>query len=141
MAKIMVTLYSQFAPVGWWKQQAGYNELYEGARKPAPIIETACWSHAKRKFYELATLQKAPIAVEAVRRMDELFAIEREINGFAASARLAVRQERSRLIAQDLETWLRQERTRLSSPGESIRARRPYFQRRRMPVRCQQQLV
>ena len=59
---------------------AGYNELYEGARKPAPIIEAACWSHARRKFYELATLQKAPIAMEAVRRMDELFAISERLS-------------------------------------------------------------
>lgn len=101
---------------------AGYNELYEGARKPAPIIEAACWSHARRKFYELAALQKAPIAMEAVRRMDELFAIEREINGFAASARLAVRQERSRPLAQDLETWLREERARLSSKNPVAKA-------------------
>ena len=35
-------------------------------RKPAPIIEAACWSHATRNFYELATLQKAPIAMKAV---------------------------------------------------------------------------
>ncbi|HMB46908.1 MAG TPA: IS66 family transposase [Afifellaceae bacterium] len=30
---------------------AGYNELYEPGRKPAPIIEAGCWSHARRKFY------------------------------------------------------------------------------------------
>jgi transposase len=91
------------------------GNAYEGARKPAPIIEAACWSHARRKFYELATLRKAPIAMEAVRRMDELFAIEREIIGLTAAACLAVRQERSRPLAQDLETWLREERARLSS--------------------------
>jgi transposase len=60
---------------------AGYNELYEPEREPAPIIEAGCWSHARRKFHELATLRKAPIAIEAVRRIDELFAIERETNG------------------------------------------------------------
>ena len=53
-----------------------------------------------------------PIAMEAVRRMDELFAIEREINGFTANARLAVRQERSRPLAHDPETWLREERAK-----------------------------
>jgi transposase len=48
-------------------------------------------SHARRKFYELATLKKAPIAIEAVHRIDASFAIEREINGLAPQARLAVR--------------------------------------------------
>jgi hypothetical protein len=52
---------------------SGYNGLYEG-RKPGPIIEVACWAHGRRKFFELAELQKAPIAIGAVRRFDELFA-------------------------------------------------------------------
>ena len=28
----------------------GYNELYKAQRKPAPILEAACWSHGRRKF-------------------------------------------------------------------------------------------
>src|SRR6266511_4042923 len=44
------------------------------------IIEAAGWAHARRKFFDLARLQKAPIAIEAVKRIDALFAIEREIN-------------------------------------------------------------
>jgi transposase len=94
---------------------AGYGELYEAARKPAPIIEAACWSHARRKFFELATLRKAPTAIEAVRRIDEFFAIEREINGLSAPARLAERQKRSALLVENLKTWLTEERAKLSS--------------------------
>ena len=60
---------------------AGFNRLYDPDRKPGPILEAACWAHARRKFFEVAELTKAPIAIEAVRRIDELFAIEREING------------------------------------------------------------
>ena len=101
---------------------AGYAELYEAARQPAPIIELPCWSHARRKFYELATLKKAPIAIEAVRRIDALFAIEREINGLAPQARLAVRQERSRPLVTDLEAWMRAERAKLSSKNPVAKA-------------------
>jgi transposase len=101
---------------------AGYAELYEAVRKPASIIELPCWSHARRKFYELATLKKAPIAIEAVRRIDALFAIEREINGLAPQARLAVRQERSRPLVTDLEAWLRSERAKLSSKNPVAKA-------------------
>src|SRR5438270_604154 len=75
---------------------AGFNGLYVAGRKPSPIIEAACWAHGRRKFYELADLQKAPIAIEAVRRIDELFAIERQVNGLSPERRLAVRRERSK---------------------------------------------
>jgi len=34
----------------------GYNKLYEPARSPGPIVEAACWSHARRKFFELADI-------------------------------------------------------------------------------------
>src|SRR5258708_28610488 len=50
---------------------------YDAKRQPAPIVEAACWSHGRRKFFDLAKLTKAPIAIEAVRRIDELFEIER----------------------------------------------------------------
>jgi transposase len=60
---------------------AGFNRLYEAARKPRPIIEAACWAHARRKFFDLARINKALIASEAVTRIDAVFAIEREING------------------------------------------------------------
>src|SRR5207248_2626529 len=46
---------------------AGFGELYEAKRRPAPIIEASCWSHGRRKFFELADLRKAPLAIEAVR--------------------------------------------------------------------------
>jgi transposase len=101
---------------------AGYNELYAPGRAPAPIIEAGCWSHARRKFYELATLKKAPIAIEAVRRIDELFAIEREINGLTADQRLAVRSERTAPLLRDLEIWFRKERGKLSSKSPVAKA-------------------
>jgi transposase len=44
-----------------------------------------------------------------VRRIDQVFAIEREINGASADQRLAVRQERSKPIVADLETYLREQ--------------------------------
>jgi Transposase IS66 family/IS66 C-terminal element/Transposase C of IS166 homeodomain len=101
---------------------AGFNRLYEARRKAGPIVEAACWAHAWRKFFDLARLSKAPIAIEAVRRIDALFAIEREINGLFPNDRLRLRQERSRPLIVGLETWLRRERARLSSKNEVARA-------------------
>ncbi len=101
---------------------AGYNRLYEAGRKPGPIVEAACWAHARRKFFDLARINKAPIAIEAVERIDALFAIERDINGMTPQQRLAVRAERSRPLVAELETWLRQQRARLSSKNDVAKA-------------------
>jgi transposase len=96
---------------------SGFNSLYLPDRQPGPIVECGCWSHSRRKFFELARLRKMPIAIEAVRRIDELFAIERGINGLSAEQRLVARRERSRKIVEDFEKWLREERKKLSPKG------------------------
>jgi len=93
---------------------AGFGELYDAARRPGPVTEAACWSHGRRKFFVLADVAKAPLAIEAVRRIDAIFAIEREINGLPAAERGAVRRDRTAALVTELETWMRAERGRLS---------------------------
>jgi transposase len=100
----------------------GYNDLYRVNRKPAPILEAACWSHGRRKFFELAKSGEAPIAAEAVRRIDELFEIERTINGKTPEQRLAVRRAKSTPLVIDLEIWMRQQRALLSSSNDTAKA-------------------
>ncbi|MGZ3235670.1 MAG: IS66 family transposase, partial [Croceibacterium sp.] len=90
--------------------------------RAGPISEAACWAHGRRKFFDLARLQKAPIAIEAIERIDALFAVEREINGLAPEQRLAVRNERSRPLVVELESWLRQQRAKLSRRSETAKA-------------------
>ena len=34
----------------------GYSKLYEAGRKPGPIVEAACWVHARRPFFVMADL-------------------------------------------------------------------------------------
>ena len=97
---------------------AGFNRLYDARRRPGPIIEAACWAHARRKFFDLARLDRAPIAVEAVARFDALFAIEREINGLASAQRLEVRAAYSRPLVVALESWLREQRPKVSGQGK-----------------------
>jgi len=46
-------------------------------RKPGPVTGAACWAHGRRKFFELAAPARAHLAVEAVRRIDAIFDIER----------------------------------------------------------------
>jgi hypothetical protein len=107
---------------------AGYNTLYEPGRKPGPITDAACFAHSRRKFFkkaELALKRKAPaspLAIEAVRRIDELFDIEREINGLSAAERLAVRTERSAPLMKKMHDWMRQERAKLSRHADMAAA-------------------
>jgi transposase len=102
---------------------AGFNRLYEASRKPGPITEASCWSHGRRKFFELADVAAkargelsvlAPLAVEAVKRIDTIFDIEREINGRSIAQRLAVRHERIAPLVAELESWMKKERAKLS---------------------------
>jgi transposase len=97
---------------------AGFDRLYALKREPGPILEAACWAHARRKLFELAAVSKAPVAAEAVRRIDELFAIERDISGKPAAERLAVREEQAKPLAAELEAWLRVQHARVSPKSE-----------------------
>ena len=104
---------------------SGYNELYDPSRASGAITAALCWAHARRQFFELADIAAnarrgktaaaiSPIALEAVKRIDALFDIERGINGLSAEERLRVRQEQSAPLLALLEAWLREERSRLS---------------------------
>ena len=104
---------------------SGYNTLFDPARTSGTATSALCWSHARRQFFELADIAAnarrgkqaaaiSPIALEAVKRIDALFEIERGINGLSAEERQSARAERSAPIVADLEQWLRQERARLS---------------------------
>jgi transposase len=103
----------------------GYNGLYNPARKAGAVTSALCWGHARRGFFELADIAASarrgpgaapisPIALEAVKRIDALFVIEREINGLSADERHRDRQERSRPIVEDLRSWLGEQRLTLS---------------------------
>ena len=114
----------------------GYNKLYAADRKPGPILEAACWAHARRPFFALADIEASarrkaegkapapisPLALETVQRIDRLFEIERGINGKSADERRAVRQELSRPLVDELEAWMRAERPKLSRGSDLAKA-------------------
>jgi transposase len=114
----------------------GYNQLYLPGRTPGPIREAACWSHARRPFFVMADVEEnarrkaagkkevalSPIAIEVVRRIDALFEIERSINGKSAQARLAIRQELSRPLVEDLHVYMREQVGKLSRGHDLAKA-------------------
>jgi transposase len=101
---------------------AGFNDLYAPARKPGPVLEAACWAHGRRKFFELAELARAPLAIEAVRRIDAIFDVERNINGMPPAQRLAVRQRHVAPLVAALESWMRAARGRMSRHADVAKA-------------------
>jgi transposase len=114
----------------------GYGELYRDGRGAGPVLEAGCFAHARRKFFELADVEGAarkksrgertgmiyPIALEAVKRLDALFDIERAINGRPAAERLVVRQELSAPLMAELHTWLTDQRAKLSRNHDLTKA-------------------
>jgi len=112
----------------------GYNDLYRHDHKPAPVLSALCWAHARRKFFELADIKAtarkgrsvaeeiSPIALEAVKRLDAIFDIEREINSLTAEARHDARQRLVRPMVNDLHDWLRVERARMSKHNPVAKA-------------------
>jgi transposase len=113
----------------------GYNKLYERDRQPGPIVEAACWVHARRPFFVLADVAEnarrkaqgktgaiSPLALEAVWRIDALFEIERSIKGQSAEQRRSLRQEKSAPLVADLERWMRDERKKLSRGNDVAKA-------------------
>jgi transposase len=110
----------------------GLNALFDTARQPTPVTPAFCWAHSRRLFFELADIAAntrrgqnataiSPIALDAVKRIDALFDIEREINGLSAEKRLLVRRERSLPLLVELETWLREQRNKLSRSSNVLK--------------------
>lgn len=101
----------------------GYKALYAQDRPGGAITEAACWAHGRRKFYVLADIAAkardprvvlSPIAVEAVQRIDAIFAIEREINGLGPEQRRSERQARAKPLVEALHAWMMDQRQRVS---------------------------
>ena len=102
---------------------AGYNALARsdtpaGSRPERASVTLAyCWSHFRRRFYDIAKAGNAPIAGEALTRIGELYAIETEIRGRTADERHDQRQARTRPLVEALRIWLDDQLTRV--PGRS----------------------
>ncbi|MCC8950528.1 IS66 family transposase [Bradyrhizobium sp. Arg62] len=111
---------------------SGFEPLFDPQRKEQPMTPAYCFAHARRGFFELADIEKnaregkkgkpvSPIALEAVKRLDALFEIERAINGRGADERRAVRQENSKPLLEDMHAWLLRERETLSRSSEVLK--------------------
>ena len=94
---------------------AGYKALY-GDR----IKEVACMAHVRRKLFDIAESTGSPIATEALQKIADLYAIEKNIRGSPPEVRVAVRQEQAKPLFEALQEWFEAKLTGL--PGRSALA-------------------
>ena len=91
-----------------------YDALTCAKREGGPLVLALCWSHFRRRFYDIAKGGNAPIATEALLRISQLYQIEDEIRGQSADTRRAARQSRSKELVDKLHAWLKQQLARVS---------------------------
>jgi transposase len=99
---------------------AGFERLTAGG----VIVLAACWAHTRRKFYDLHEATGSPIAAEALRRIGELYAIEKSIRECSSEERRTVRNTQSRPLVEAMKPWLEMELGRIPGRGglaEAIR--------------------
>ena len=94
----------------------------KAARTNAPIVLAFCLAHFRRKFYDLAKSGSAPIAEEALRKIARLYKIESEISGLSSDQRVAVRQEKSKALCDELKIWLEQRLLEVSGKSKLAEA-------------------
>lgn len=85
-------------------QVDGYSGYPALAKRGQQLSLAFCWSHVRRKFYELA--ENSPVAAEVLRRIAMLYAIEDQVRGTSAEQRRAMRAEQARVIVDDLHLYL-----------------------------------
>jgi transposase len=103
---------------------AAYDKLTDPGRAGGPLALALCWSHFRRRFYEIAKAGNAPIAAEALERIGALYRIEEDIHGQSADARLAARRDRTKPLVDDLRTWLDRQLGRVSGRSPLAEAMR-----------------
>lgn len=85
-------------------QVDGYGGYTALAKRQHQIKLAFCWSHVRRKFFDLA--DKSPVATEVLQRIAGLYAIESEVRATNADHRRAVRNEHAHVIVDDLRNYL-----------------------------------
>jgi transposase len=88
------------------------------------IVLAFCWTHLRRKLFDIAKAGDAPIAAEALDRIAALYRLEKTIRGRSAEERRATRQERSKPLILALHDWLQDQLSKVSAKSpiaEAIR--------------------
>jgi transposase len=105
-AEHAVALLQGFAGVLQTDGYVAYRNLADPKRTSEPATLAFCWAHWRRQWFDIAKSPPAPTAAEALKRIAELYEIEGEIRGKSADERRAVRQQKTKPLAEALRAWL-----------------------------------
>ncbi len=97
---------------GWMHADgyAGFENLY----RSGSIREVACLAHVRRKFVDIHRSQGSPIAEEAIGRIAQLYAVEKEARGSPPDVRVELRKAHAAPVFDDPERWLAMQLTTIS---------------------------
>lgn len=84
---------------------AAYNRLAKADRANDGVLLAGCWSHVRRKFYELHASGSSQIASRTVEIMSRLWAIEDGARGQDQTARLEARRQSAPIVAELFDLW------------------------------------
>jgi transposase len=98
---------------------AGYDIIYEEQE----IDEAGCWSHTRRKFYEVALISdNAAIANLSLEEIGKLYEIEEKIKGMESEERARYRQDESKEIVEGLFSMWKESYSKLPPKGRTAKA-------------------
>ena len=103
---------------------SGFDRLYK-PRTPTgdpPLVEVACWAHARRKFFDVHHGTASPIALDSLQRIAALFAIEASIQGRTPERRAAARREHAQPLLDQLRAFLDVSLSRISGKSALAQA-------------------
>lgn len=101
-------------------QTDGYGAYKTLAARRNDVVLAHCWSHARRKLFDLAKGGSAPIADQMLARIGKLYAVEADVRGQPPDLRREARQARSVPVLEKLKIQIDEQPRRL--PGSSVAA-------------------
>ena len=96
---------------------SGYHALHSQG-----VTAALCMAHARRKLFEAHQFNGSEIAGQAVALIAKLYEIEREARELEPEARLLLRQQRSKPVAEALHAWLSEQRQKLAKADVTAKA-------------------
>ncbi len=106
---------------------AGFNDVFGNDK----ASEVACMAHIRRKFVDVFTAQGSAIAEEAIKRIAQLYGVEKEVRGQSPETRVVLRHSKAKPIFDDLEEWLHAQLPKIS--GKSPLAKAIRYALNRLP--------
>lgn len=104
---------------------AGYQALFDSGQ----ALEAGCWAYARRKFFELFTANKNPVAKLALDTIRELYQLERKIKQRPAEKKRQWRQRYAKPRLKLFHQWLLLQQ-RQTAPNSGLRKALDYTLKR-----------